>query len=169
MLGWILDSEGQKIVEEAGVCYPEVGMHQVLFICVGNSSRSQMAEAFFNHLARGRPDLSGVSAGTQPARAVDPNAVAVMAELGIDMSGQSPKLLAREMVESATRVISMGCGVQGSCPAWAQPDEDWDLADPHHQPVEVVRRIRDQIRVRVEALVRELAGDNGDSPPPSLG
>lgn len=144
-------------------------MQQVLFICVGNSSRSQMAEAFFNHLARGRPDLSGVSAGTEPARAVDPNAVAVMAELGIDMSGQSPKLLTSEMVDSATRVISMGCGVQESCPAWAQPDEDWGLDDSYHQPVEVVRRIRDQIRARVEALARELVGDNGDPPPRSRG
>ena len=130
-------------------------MNQVLFICVGNSSRSQMAEAFFNHLAQGR--VRAGSAGTEPARAVDPNAVAIMAELGIDMSGQSAKLLTQEMVDSATRVISMGCGVQESCPAWAQPDEDWDLDDSYHQPIEVVRRIRDQIRERVEALVRELA------------
>jgi arsenate reductase len=130
-------------------------MQQVLFICVGNSSRSQMAEALFRHLAQG--SARAVSAGTQPARALDPNAVAVMAELGIDMSGQSPKALTQEMVSSATRVISMGCGVQESCPAWAQPDEDWDLDDPYHQPIEVVRRIRDQIRERVEALVKELA------------
>jgi len=130
-------------------------VQQVLFICVGNSSRSQMAEAFFNHLAQGR--ARAVSAGTQPARAIDPNAVAVMAELGIDMSGQRPKPLTQEMVDSATRVVSLGCGVQESCPAWARPDEDWDLDDPYHQPIEVVRRIRDQIRTRVEALVKELA------------
>ena len=80
-----------------------------------------------------------------------------MAELGIDISGQQPKLLTQEMVDSATRVISMGCGVEESCPAWARPDEDWDLDDPYHQPIEVVRRIRDQIRERVEALVKELA------------
>lgn len=130
-------------------------MDQVLFICVGNSSRSQMAEAFFNHLSQGR--ARAVSAGTQPARTLDPNAVAVMAELGIDLSGQRPKPLTQEMVDSATRRISMGCGVQESCPAWAQLDEDWDLDDPYHQPIEVVRRIRDQIRERVAALVRELA------------
>ena len=130
-------------------------MEQVLFICVGNSSRSQMAEALFNHLAQGR--ARAVSAGTEPARALDLNAVVVMAELGIDMSGQSPKPLTQEIVDGATRVISMGCGVEESCPVWAQPDEDWDLDDPHHQPIEVVRRIRDQIRARVEALVRELA------------
>ena len=129
-------------------------MQQVLFICVGNSSRSQMAEAFFNHLAQGRAQAS--SAGTQPARALDPNAVAVMAELGIDISGQAPKALTQEMVDSATRRISMGCGVQESCPAWALPHQDWDLDDPYHQPIEVVRRIRDQIRARVEALVKEL-------------
>ena len=130
-------------------------MGQVLFICVGNSSRSQMAEALFRHLAQGR--ARAASAGTQPARALDPNAVAVMAELGIDISDQSPKELTQEMVDSATRVISMGCGVQESCPAWAQPDEDWDLDDPYHQPIEGVRRIRDKIRERVEALVKELA------------
>jgi arsenate reductase len=130
-------------------------MQQVLFICVGNSSRSQMAEALFNHLSLGR--ARAVSAGTEPARAVDPNAVAVMAELGIDISGQSPKALMQEMVDSATRRISMGCGVEESCPVWAQPHEDWDLDDTYHQPIEVVRRIRDQIRERVEALVKELA------------
>jgi len=130
-------------------------MEQVLFICVGNSSRSQMAEALFNRLVQGRARAG--SAGTEPARALDPNAVAVMAELGIDISGQSPKSLTQEMVDGATRVISMGCGVQESCPAWAQPDEDWDLDDTYHQPIEVVRGIRDQIRARVEALVKELA------------
>jgi len=129
-------------------------MEQVLFICVGNSSRSQMAEALFNHLSSGR--ARAVSAGTEPAQTLDPNAVAVMAELGIDISGQSPKALTQEMVDSATRRISMGCGVEESCPAWARPDEDWDLDDPYHQPIEVVRRIRDQIRMRVEALVREM-------------
>ena len=129
-------------------------MAQVLFICVGNSSRSQMAEGLFNHLTRGK--IRAVSAGTKPARAVDPNAVAVMAELGIDISGQWPKALTEEMVDSAARRISLGCGVRESCPAWARPDEDWDLGDPYHQPIEVVRRIRDQIRARVEALVREL-------------
>ena len=130
-------------------------MEQVLFICVGNSSRSQMAEGLFNHLAQGK--ARAVSAGTEPARALDPNAVAVMAELGIDISVQWPKALTQEMVDSATRRISMGCGVQESCPAWALPHEDWDLDDPYHQPIEVVRRIRDQIRARVEALLRELA------------
>ena len=129
-------------------------MEQVLFICVGNSSRSQMAEGLFNHLAAGK--ARAVSAGTEPARTLDPNAVAVMAELGIDISGQSPKALTQEMVDSATRRISMGCGVQESCPAWALPHEDWDLDDPYHQSIEVVRRIRDQIRERVEALVKEL-------------
>lgn len=127
---------------------------RVLFICVGNSSRSQMAEAFFNHLSPGQ--AQAVSAGTEPAATLDPNAVAVMAELGIDISGQQPKLLTQELVDSATHVISMGCGVEESCPVWARPEEDWDLDDPYHQPVEVVRRIRDQIRERVEALVKEL-------------
>jgi len=131
-----------------------IDMEQVLFICVGNSSRSQMAEALFNHFSSGR--ARAVSAGTEPARALDPNAVVVMAELGIDISGQSPKALTQEMVDGAARRISMGCGVEESCPAWARPEEDWDLDDTYHQPIEVVRRIRDQIRARVEALVREM-------------
>src|SRR4030042_2050613 len=80
----------------------------------------------------------------------------IVEELGIDISGQAPKALTQEMVDSATRRISMGCGVEESCPVWARPDEDWDLDDPHHQPIEVVRRIRDQIRERVEMLVEEL-------------
>ena len=133
----------------------KAGTEEVLFICVGNSSRSQMAEAFFNHLAPA--GARAVSAGTEPARALDPNAVAAMAELGIDIGGQRPKPLTQEMVDNAARVISMGCGVEESCPAWARPDEDWDLDAPHHEPIEVVRRIRDQIRARVEALVKELA------------
>ena len=126
---------------------------RVLFICVGNSSRSQMAEAFFNHLAAA--GARGESAGTEPARSLDPNAVAVMAELGIDMSGQRPKPLTQEMVDGATRRISMGCGVEESCPAWALPHEDWNLDDPYHQPIEVVRRIRDEIQAHVEALIKE--------------
>jgi arsenate reductase len=130
-------------------------MTQVLFVCVGNSSRSQMAEALFNHLAQGK--ARAVSAGTEPARAIDPNAVAVMAELGIDISDRSPKGLTQAMVDSATKVISMGCGVEESCPVWARPEEDWDLDDTYHQPIDVVRGIRDQIRERVEALLKELS------------
>jgi arsenate reductase len=129
-------------------------MEQVLFVCVGNSSRSQMAEALFNHLAQGK--ARAVSAGTEPARAIDPNAVVVMAELGIDISDRSPKGLTQEMVDSATKVISMGCGVEESCPVWARPEEDWGLDDPYHQPIDDVRGIRDQIRERVEALLKEL-------------
>jgi len=87
----------------------------VLFVCVHNSGRSQMAEAFFNHLAGGR--ARAISAGTNPDAALDPVVVKVMKELGIDLSGKKPKILTPEMMGQADEVVSMGCGVEGVCPA----------------------------------------------------
>jgi arsenate reductase len=114
----------------------------VLFVCVHNAGRSQMAEAYVNHLARER----GVE-----IRAV---AVQVMAEDGVSMEGQTPKLLSKEMIARADKVISMGCGVDASaCPANFILTEDWALDDPAGQPIEAVRRIRDQIKNRVLALL----------------
>ena len=131
---------------------------QVLYVCVHNAGRSQMAEAFTRALSRGR--VRGVSAGTEPGERVNPRAVEVMGELGIDMGGQQPRLLTAEMIASADRVITMGCGVSESCPALlGGPMEDWGLDDPAGQPPEKVRQIRDQIRARVEALLRELEGE----------
>ena len=83
-------------------------MKTVLFVCVGNAGRSQMAEAFFNHLASGKD--KAMSAGTKPASAVDPRTIDVMREVGIDISGNKPKALTMEMLEQADRVITMGCG-----------------------------------------------------------
>lgn len=130
---------------------------EALFICVGNAARSQMAEAFFNQLAQGR--ARAVSAGTRPEARVAPAAVAVMRELGIDISGQRPKPLTAEIIEQADRVISLGCGVAESCPVelGARIDEDWGLEDPAAGgPVEKVREIRDDIRRRVTLLLEEL-------------
>jgi len=129
-------------------------MRPVLFVCVHNSGRSQMAEAFFNHLAGGR--ARAISAGTMPAHRVQPEAVQVMAEVGIDIAKQRPKLLASEMIEGAARVITMGCGVEGVCPATFVPTEDWGLDDPQGQPIEKVREIRDEIRQRLEGLLTEM-------------
>jgi len=103
-------------------------MRLVLFVCVHNSGRSQMAEGFFNHLAGGWAWAR--SAGTMPAERVQPEVVQAMAEVGIDISEQRPKPLAAEMVESATRVITMGCEVERVCPAVFVPTEDWELDDP---------------------------------------
>ena len=129
-------------------------MKPVLFVCVHNSGRSQMAEGFFNHLAGGR--ARAVSAGTTPADRVQPEAVQVMDEVGIDIGRQRPKLLTPEMIEGAARVITMGCGVEGVCPATFVPTEDWGLDDPQGQPIEKVREIRDEIRRRLEDLLAEM-------------
>ena len=133
----------------------QTGCKQVLYVCVHNAGRSQMSEAFTRALSGGR--IEGVSAGTQPGERVNPRAVEVMNELGVDMSAQSPRLLTREMLDSSDRVITMGCGVSESCPALLGGElEDWGLDDPAGQPLEKVREIRDQIRLRVEVLLEEM-------------
>lgn len=131
-------------------------MKKVLFVCVHNSGRSQMAEAFANKLGSGK--IVAESAGTQPADELDPAAVRVMEEIGYDMSGHYPKMMTLDMVDSADRMITMGCGVdaEGVCPASLIPTEDWGLEDPKGQPIDKVREIRDQIRTRVEQLIDEM-------------
>jgi len=126
-------------------------MKTVLFVCVGNSGRSQMAEGFFNHLANGK--ARAASAGTKPASAVDPKTIEVMREVGIDISATRPKTLTMEMLDQADRVVTMGCGVEGVCPASFVQTEDWQLQDPKGKPIEEVRRIRDEIRARVLSML----------------
>jgi arsenate reductase len=128
-------------------------MKTVLFVCVGNAGRSQMAEAFFNRLADGK--ARAISAGTMPASAVAPRTVEVMREVGVDISAARPKALTLEMLEQAVRVVTMGCGVEGVCPASFVETEDWQLEDPKGKPIEEVRRIRDEIRAKVLQLVEE--------------
>ena len=129
-------------------------MRTVLFVCVGNAGRSQMAEAFFNQLAGEK--ARAVSAGTKPAGAVDPRTVEVMREVGVDIGAAKPKALTMETLEQADRVITMGCGVEGVCPASFVETEDWQLEDPKGKPIEEVRRIRDEIRARVLKLLDRL-------------
>jgi len=112
-----------------------------------------MAEAFFNDVAGGRH--RGVSAGTQPGKEVNPVAVRAIAEVGVDMGGGRPKLLTGGMVEEADLVITMGCG-ENVCPIVPKEVLDWDLDDPHGQPIERVREIRDEARRRVVELVEVL-------------
>ena len=128
-------------------------MKTVLFVCVGNSGRSQMAEGFFNHLANGK--ARAISAGTKPASAVDPKTIEVMREVGIDISAARPKALIMEMLDQASRVVTMGCGAEGVCPASFVETEDWQLEDPKGKPIEEVRRIRDQIKTRVLRLLEK--------------
>ena len=129
-------------------------MKKVLFVCVHNAGRSQMAEALFNLIANN--GVRAESAGTKPASEVNPVVVQAMAEVGIDISTNRPRLLTFEMIEDSERVITMGCGVEESCPASFVPTEDWDLDDPAGQPIEKVRQIRDEIKSRVQRLLREL-------------
>ena len=125
----------------------------VLFVCVHNAGRSQMAAGFLQHLAGDRVEV--LSAGSQPADAVNPAAVAAMAEVGIDLAAATPKLLTDAAVEEADVVVTMGCG--DACPFYpGKRYEDWPLDDPAGQGVEAVRPIRDEIRSRVEVLVTEL-------------
>jgi arsenate reductase len=128
----------------------------VVFVCVHNAGRSQMAEAFFNQMARGK--AYAVSAGTQPAENVNPVVVEAMKEVGIDISGNKPRLLTIEMVEKAARMITMGCGADagGLCPASFIETEDWALEDPQGKPITEVRKIRDEIKNRVNKLLTEI-------------
>ena len=129
-------------------------MRTVLFVCVHNSGRSQMAEAFFNHYAGGK--ARALSAGTQPGESVNPVVVSVMLEDGLDTGANRPKLLTDEMLDSADRVVSMGCGVQGVCPVAFVETEEWEIEDPKDKSVEEVRRIRDHIRGKVlEMLAKD--------------
>ncbi|MGP5727160.1 arsenate reductase ArsC [Arthrobacter rhombi] len=125
----------------------------VLFVCVHNAGRSQMAAGFLQQLAAGRIEVR--SAGSQPAESVNPAAVTAMAEVGIDISTQRPKVLTTETVQESDVVITMGCG--DACPIFpGKRYEDWQLADPGGQGVDAVRPIRDDIRSRIQALIAEL-------------
>ncbi|MBN1863044.1 MAG: arsenate reductase ArsC [Dehalococcoidales bacterium] len=129
-------------------------MKEVLFVCIHNAGRSQMAEGFFNHLAQGK--ATSESAGTKPAREISPTVIAAMSEVGIDIRNQHPKPLTLEMLEKADRVITMGCQAAEVCPASFVTTEEWQLSDPKGAPIEEVRRIRDQIKAKVESLIKEL-------------
>ena len=126
----------------------------VLFVCIHNAGRSQMAAAYLTHLAGDRVEVR--SAGSAPAESVNPAAVAAMLEEGIDMSAETPKMLTDAAVRASDVVITMGCG--DTCPIYpGKRYEDWALDDPAGQGVDAVRPIRDEIRRRIEALIAEIA------------
>jgi arsenate reductase len=128
-------------------------MANVLFVCLQNAGRSQMSQALFERAAEGRHRAR--SAGTTPAERVHPEVVVAMAELGIDVSDNVPQRLTDEHAAWADVVVTMGCG--DACPYIAGTRYiDWELADPHGQPLEAVRATRDEIAARVAALVDEL-------------
>jgi protein-tyrosine-phosphatase len=115
-----------------------------------------MAESFFNKLIRS--EAIGISAGTQPTDSINPVVVEVMREIGIDISTNKPKLLTIEMVKQADKMITMGCGAEAGavCPVGFIEMEDWKLDDPKGKSIEDVRRIRDEIKIRVETLIKEM-------------
>jgi arsenate reductase len=127
----------------------------VLFVCVHNAGRSQMAAGWLRHLAGDSVEVR--SAGSDPGERINPSAVAVMAEVGIDLTGQSPRRLEWETAESSDVIVTMGCG--DACPIFpGKRYEDWKLDDPAGQGVEAVRPIRDEIERRVRQLLTELPG-----------
>jgi protein-tyrosine-phosphatase len=129
----------------------------VLFVCVHNAGRSQMAAAYLQHLAGDRIEV--LSAGSAPANEVNPAAIAAMLEEGIDMSAEQPKILTDDAVQASDVVITMGCG--DTCKFYpGKRYEDWVLEDPAGQGIDSVRPIRDEIRRRVEELIAELAPES---------
>ncbi|WP_407078369.1 arsenate reductase ArsC [Streptomyces sp. NPDC005435] len=130
-------------------------MSSVLFVCVHNAGRSQMAAAFLAHLSEGRIEVR--SAGSAPAGSVNPAVVQAMAEAGIDLSAEVPKILTPEAVQTSDVVVTMGCG--DTCPYFpGKRYLDWRVPDPAGQGVAAVRPIRDEIRERVRGLIAELGG-----------
>jgi protein-tyrosine-phosphatase len=128
---------------------------RVLFVCVHNAGRSQMAAAFLERLGAGRVDVR--SAGSMPAEEIHPAVVTAMEEVGIVLSAERPKLLRNDVLESSDVVITMGCG--DACPIYpGKRYEDWELDDPGDKPLDEVRRIRDEIESRVRVLLESLTG-----------
>ena len=133
----------------------------VLFVCVHNAGRSQMAAGYLGHLSGGAIEVR--SAGSLPADQVNPAAVAAMAEVGIDIAGEQPKVLTTAAVQASDVVITMGCG--DACPIFpGKRYEDWELADPAGKGVDAVRPIRDDIRSRVEELIAQLLPASAATP-----
>jgi arsenate reductase len=125
----------------------------VLFVCVHNAGRSQMAQGWLRHLAGDRVEVR--SAGSAPGEQINPVAVEAMAEVGIDITAERPKILTVDAVQDSDVVITMGCG--DTCPIFpGKRYEDWELPDPAGQGIEVVRAVRDELRDRVGALLTEL-------------
>ncbi len=124
---------------------------RVLFVCVHNSGRSQMAEAFTRALSC--ETVEARSAGTMPGSELNPLVAQAMAERGIPLTGQYPKLIDQQMVDEADYAFTMGCAIDEACPAVFVPSEDWGLDDPAGEPIETVRRIRDEVEAKVRAML----------------
>ena len=133
--------------------------HKILFVCVENAGRSQIAEAFFRKYAA--KTIRCASAGTKPTPQVNPLVVQVMKEVGIDIGGNTPKSFSNEMISENTQTVNMGCMDKESCPALFVGDViDWNISDPKGKSVEEIRRIRNQIENKVKNLIETLEDDS---------
>ena len=127
----------------------------ILFVCVENAGRSQMAEAFFKKYAPGK--FYAASGGTIPSTQLNPLVIQVMKEIGIDMNDHKPKLLSNSMIKNSSKTVNMGCMDKKSCPALFVKDVlDWNILDPKEKSLDDVRKIRDQIKYEVINLIRSL-------------
>ena len=130
----------------------------ILFVCVENAGRSQMAEAFFKKYAKNQFNV--ISAGTSPSSHLNPVVVSVMNELGIDLENQKPQLLSSSMIENSNKTINMGCMDKESCPSLFVKDvDDWNIEDTKGKSIEDVRKIRDQIKNNVLSLLNSIESD----------
>ena len=130
----------------------------ILFVCVENAGRSQMAEAFFKKFTKNRFNV--ISAGTSPSSTINPMVVSVMAEIGIDLKNQQPQLLSSSMIENSKKTINMGCMDKESCPSlFVKAVDDWNVEDPKGKSIDDVRKIRDQIKNDVLNLLDSLEND----------
>lgn len=137
-------------------------MNTVIFACLHNAGRSQMAAAFFNQIADPSKARS-LSAGTRPAQRVHPEVLEVMREVGVDLSAAKPQLLTTELAAGARHLVTMGCGEE--CPYLpGLKVQDWPLEDPKGKPAEAVRRIRDEVRGRVDEFVRAEGWERSEAP-----
>ncbi len=131
----------------------------ILFVCVENAGRSQIAEAFFKKFAKNKFNVT--SAGTSPSSNLNPTVILVMDEIGIDLKKQQPQLLSSSMIENSHKTVNMGCMNKESCPSLFVKDvDDWDIDDPKGKSIEDVRKIRDQIKNDVINLLDSLERDN---------
>jgi protein-tyrosine-phosphatase len=130
-------------------------LKKILFVCVENAGRSQIAEGFAKHY--GNSKVEAISAGTMPSSEINPLAIQVMQEKGIDISKNKPKLITNQMVQEADTIIVMGCSAQGFCPApLLGKVTDWNIEDPKGKPLEKVREIREEIEEKVRTLISEI-------------
>jgi arsenate reductase (thioredoxin) len=131
------------------------GPKKVLFVCVENAGRSQMAEAFFRKYAPSQ--FQAISAGTKPSEKVNPIVVQVMREVGIEIQNNQPKLLTNQVIDDATSTVNMGCIDKEACPAlFVKEILDWNISDPKGKEIDQVRKIRDEIEVKVKEFVKNL-------------